>query len=106
MGRPRQLYAWIFAPILAGGLSGCAAYRTCGFGGCAEDAQITANVRAQFDQHLALEPPNLIDVQTLDHVVYLHGLVNTELERSMAQSVALDTAGVARVVNSIAIYNR
>ena len=106
MGRPRQHFAWIVAPIIAAGLSGCAAYRTCGFGGCAEDAQITANVRARFDQHSALQPPNQVDVQTLDHVVYLHGLVNTDLERSMAQSVALDTAGVARVVNSIAIYNR
>jgi len=106
MGRPKQLYAWILAPILAAGLPGCAAYRTCGFSGCAGDAKITADVRAQFDQHPALEPPNLIDVQTVDHVVYLHGLVDTDLERSMAESVALDTPGVARVVNSIAIYNR
>ena len=106
MGRLKQSYAWILALILAGALPGCAAYRACGFSGCVGDAKITADVRAQLDQHPALEPPNLIDVQTLDHVVYLHGLVNTDLERSMAQSVALDTAGVARVVNSIAIYNR
>jgi osmotically-inducible protein OsmY len=106
MGRPKQLYAWILAPILAGGLPGCAAYRTCGFSGCAGDAKITADVRAHFEQYPALEPPNLIDVQTLDHVVYLHGLVDTNLERFMADSVARDTLGVARVVNSIAIINR
>ena len=106
MDRPKQLYAWILTPVLASGLPGCAAYRTCGFSGCAGDAKITADVQAQFDQHPALEPPNLIDVQTVDHVVYLYGLVNTDLERSMAYSAARDTPGVARVVNSIAIYNR
>jgi osmotically-inducible protein OsmY len=106
MGRLKQLCAWILVPILAAGLPGCAAYRTCGFGGCAGDAKITADVRAQFDQHPALEAPNSIAVQTIDHVVYLHGLVDTGLERSMADSVARDTPGVVRVVNSIAIYNR
>ena|ERR1700690_2238919 len=106
MGRHKQLYAWILAAMLAIGLSACAAYRTCGFSGCAGDAKITADVRAQFDQHPALEAPNSIAVQTIDHVVYLHGLVDTDLERSMADAVARDTPGVARVVNSIAIYNR
>jgi osmotically-inducible protein OsmY len=106
MGRPKQLYAWILAAILATGLPGCAAYRTCGFSGCAGDAKITADVRAQFDQHPALEAPNSIAVQTIDQVVYLHGLVDTDLERSMADAVALDTPGVVRVVNSIAIINR
>jgi len=48
-----------------------------------------------------LEPPNLLHVQTLDHVVYLTGQVDTELERSMAESLALNVAGVKRVVNSI-----
>jgi osmotically-inducible protein OsmY len=40
-------------------------------------------------------------VQTLDHVVYLTGQVDTELERSMAESVAREVAGVQRVMNSI-----
>jgi osmotically-inducible protein OsmY len=67
----------------------------------AGDASITANIQAQFRQHPALEPPNLLHVQTLDHVVYLTGQVDTELERSMAESLALNVAGVKRVVNSI-----
>jgi osmotically-inducible protein OsmY len=53
-----------------------------------------------------LEAPNLIRVQTLDHVVYLSGLVDTPLERQMAEAVALRATGVVRVVNSIAVNNK
>jgi osmotically-inducible protein OsmY len=42
-------------------------------------------------------------VQTLNHVVYLTGLVDTDLERQMAESVALEAKGVAKVVNSIGL---
>jgi osmotically-inducible protein OsmY len=44
-------------------------------------------------------------VRTLDHVVYLSGLVDTDLQSQIAQSVALEATGVARVVNSIGISN-
>lgn len=101
MRRRKQLYVVALAVILTGALPACAVYRKCGFGGCAGDARITAEVRALFTQHPALEPPNLIHVQTLDHVVYLTGQVDTELERSMAESVAREVAGVKRVMNSI-----
>jgi osmotically-inducible protein OsmY len=50
-----------------------------------------------------LEPPNLLTVRTLDHVVYLSGVVDTDFERQMAESVALEAKGVARVVNSIGV---
>jgi len=52
-----------------------------------------------------LEPPNLIDVQTLDRVVYLYGLVDTDLERQLAESVARTAPGVVRVVDSIGLNN-
>jgi osmotically-inducible protein OsmY len=97
----KQFYVLAFATILIGTLPACAVYRKCGFAGCAGDAQITANVQAQFRRHPVLEPPNLLHVQTLDHVVYLTGQVDTELERSLAESVARDVVGVTRVVNSI-----
>jgi osmotically-inducible protein OsmY len=97
----RQVYFAALAVLLTGALPGCAAYRKCGFAGCTGDANITANVIAQFRQHPALEPPNLLHVQTLDRVVYLTGQVDTELERSMAESLARNVAGVKRVVNSI-----
>jgi osmotically-inducible protein OsmY len=97
------LSALTFTIILACALPGCAAYRKCGFDGCPGDAKITANVRALFSQHPVLEPPNLLNVQTLDHVVYLYGLVDTDFEREIAESVALQAPGVASVVNSIGI---
>jgi osmotically-inducible protein OsmY len=92
-----------FAVLLTAVLSGCAAIRKCGFEGCPGDAKITADVKALFQQHPVLEPPNLLTVQTLDHVVYLYGLVDTDYEREIAEMVALQAPGVARVVNSIGI---
>ena len=103
MSRPKQIYALAFAVMLTGALPACAAYRKCGFAGCPGDARITAEVRALIEHYPALNPPNSVRVQTLDHVVYLTGEVNTDLERSMADSVALAVAGVTRVVNSISL---
>jgi osmotically-inducible protein OsmY len=101
--KPHQLYAWALAVILMGALPACAVYRKCGFAGCPGDAKITADVRALLNQHPALEPPNLLSVQTVDHVVYLSGVVDTDLQRQMAESVALEATGVAKVVNSIGL---
>ena len=84
MRRSQPLYALALTVILAGALPACAVYRKCGLAGCAGDAKITADVRTLFKQHPVLEPPNLIHVQTLDHIVYLSGQVDTELERSLA----------------------
>jgi osmotically-inducible protein OsmY len=103
MRRPNRLYALAFTLVLAGALPGCAAYKKCGFGGCPGDAEITAEVRALFDQHPILQAPNLVEVQTLDHVVYLNGLVDTDLQRQTAESLALKARGVAKVVNSIGL---
>src|SRR5713226_8097448 len=103
MSRPNRLYALAFTLVLTGALPGCAAYRECGFGGCPGDAEITAEVRALFDQHPVLEPPNLLEVQTLDHVVYLNGVVDTDLERQTAESIAHQAKGVTKVVNSIGL---
>jgi len=73
--------------------------------GCASlgDAGVTSQVHARLDLHPALQPPNLITVQTFDGVVYLYGLVDTVFERELAGAVARETPGVARVVNSIGI---
>jgi osmotically-inducible protein OsmY len=103
MRMPNHVYALAFILVLIGALPGCAAYKKCGFGGCPGDAEITAQVRALFDQHPALKPPNLLEVQTLDHVVYLNGVVDTDLERQMAESVAHEAKGVTKVVNSIGL---
>jgi osmotically-inducible protein OsmY len=99
----KQVCASALAFTLAGVLCGCAVYGNCGFAGCPGDAKITAEVRALITQTPALMPPNLIHVETLDHVVYLTGQVNTDLTRSIADSVARAVAGVTRVVDSIGI---
>ncbi len=105
MRRPERPYApaLALAILLTGILQGCATYRKCGFGGCPGDADITARVNVLFAQHPALQPPNLLQVQTLNHVVYLHGLVDTDYERLMAESVALQAPGVSKVVNFIGL---
>jgi osmotically-inducible protein OsmY len=100
---PNHVYAWAFALVLTATLPGCAAYKKCGFGGCPGDAEITAQVRALFEHHPTLKPPNLLEVQTLDHVVYLNGVVDTDLERQMAESIAHEAKGVRKVVNSIGL---
>ena len=99
----KQYSALALVVLLTGALPACAVYRKCGIPGCADDATITAGVQAQIDQHTALEAPNSVRVQTLDHVVYLSGQVDTDTERLLAESVAQQVAGVTRVVNSISL---
>jgi osmotically-inducible protein OsmY len=96
---PRRL---AIGMVALSALAGCAAQK-CGFSACRGDADISAAVEARLIQHPALEPPNLLRVQTHDHIVYLYGLVDTALERETAESVALGTPGVIKVVNSIGI---
>jgi osmotically-inducible protein OsmY len=96
------ILTWLLAATLAG-LAGCADFSKCGFAGCPGDAEITAAVQGIFAQHADLEPPNLINVKTIDRVVYLSGIVSTDLQRQTAQSLAQQAPGVRRVVNSIGI---
>lgn len=89
--------------VLLGAISGCATYKKCGFAGCPGDANITRDVQELITHYPALMAPNSVRVQTMDHVVYLYGEVNTGLERSMAESVAGAVPGVSRVVDSISL---
>jgi osmotically-inducible protein OsmY len=91
----------IVVAVAAGLLSGCAALAKCGVSGCEGDKEITAAVDKVISLYPALLPPNTVRVQTIDHVVYLYGQVNTEVERSTAEEAALSVSGVKRVVNSI-----
>ena len=105
MNKPGKSCVLAFGFLLANALAGCAAYEKCGFQGCPGDAKLSAEVQALIAQHPALQPPNLIYVQTLDHVVYLSGMVDTSTERLLAESIAQAAPGVRRVVNSIAESN-
>jgi osmotically-inducible protein OsmY len=95
-----------FAVILAGVLPGCATNQKCGSDGCKGDAKITAEVQALFDTYPVLQPPNLLTVQTSDRIVFLNGLVATDLQRDMAETVAYRVPGIAMVVNGIAVTER
>jgi osmotically-inducible protein OsmY len=46
-----------------------------------------------------------LTVQTLDGVVYLYGVVATDLVREEAESIALKAPGVKKVVNSLGVTN-
>jgi osmotically-inducible protein OsmY len=102
-----NLHTWCYSTVLffslSSGLAGCSSYGKCAGGACAGDAAITTNVQTLLNQHPELGAPYPIEVQTIDRVVYLNGLVNTGLEREIAESVAFQTPGVLKVVNSIAI---
>jgi osmotically-inducible protein OsmY len=98
-----QRGALALAACLVCALAACAPYEKCGFAGCPGDAQITADVRALFDQHPELGPPALLSVKTLDGVVYLDGVVNTDLVREEAKAIALQARGVKSVVNSLGV---
>ena len=95
--------ALIVVLLLNGVLAGCAAERKCGWGGCPGDAQITANVQTQLNRHPDLEGVSSINVQTLDHVVYLSGEVSDGLMQDAAEGIARRSPGVSRVVNTIAV---
>jgi osmotically-inducible protein OsmY len=100
----KPLYAAVLALSLAGALPACAVYKKCGFAGCPGDAQISADVYALFDKHQSLAP-GAVSVQTLDGVVYLYGVVDTDLMRTEAQEIAMQAPHVKKVVNSIGVQN-
>jgi osmotically-inducible protein OsmY len=110
---PKQLVCPALLVVLSGlgsivlTLSGCATFATfhkCGLTGCPADAAITADVTAQFARYPPLTV-NSVRIQTLDRVVYLTGLVDTDVERLLAVSIASDVSGVTRVVDSISVNN-
>lgn len=107
-GMLRSLCSVAFVLVFTDVLSGCAVYNMyekCGFHGCSGDAKISAAILARFRQHSELEP-NAINVQTLDHMVYLYGVVSSSLEIDTAESIARKVSGVQGVVNSVVAQTR
>jgi osmotically-inducible protein OsmY len=98
-----RIFTVIAGSLLLSDLYGCATFDKCGSAGCAQDAKTTANVEAQFREHADLSPPNLLNVQTLGHVVYLSGLVNSGLQRDGAEEVAREASDGARIVDTISV---
>ena len=105
MGTLRPCYAAALAAVLLVALPACATFEKCGLSGCPGDAQITAAVSALLDQHPGVGSPGAVSVQTLNGVVYLYGVVDTDLMREEAGEIALQAPHVKKVVNSIGIQN-
>lgn len=89
-----------FALVLTGTFAGCAALES---RSSPEDEKITTAVENSIHQRPDLGPPNLLYVKTTGHVVYLSGIADTGLQSRTAESLALETAGVTRVVNNISV---
>jgi osmotically-inducible protein OsmY len=102
MSKLRKLYVLVPAVILGSALTGCATYGKYG-SDSASDAKVTANIQTAINQHPELGEPDSIQVQTIDHVVYLNGMVSEGLQSREAEAVAQQTPGVARVVNLLAV---
>jgi len=101
-----SLISWASAVLSTGALFGCATYGTCGSDSCRSDATITSEVQDSFAKHAELEPPNLLTVHTSNGIVYLNGMVATDLQRREAEALALEAPRVAMAVNNIAVTER
>lgn len=88
------------------GFSGCASLRGCGAADCQADRKITSDVEQLIDRTPALMGSIPISVQTDHGVVLLNGLVETDLERYMAESVARQAPNVAMVINDVAVQEK
>jgi hypothetical protein len=98
---PKRLYALLGAIIVATALPGCAIFPKSS--NPTADKMITSDVESRFAQDAELEAPNSLNVQTVNGVVYLNGMVRTGLQREDAETVALEAHNVAEVVNSISV---
>jgi len=103
MTRASRIRATASLLILLGALSGCVLPGRCGEQECREEAALRAAVEASYARYPELRPPNELHVQVHGHVVTISGQVNTEYERRLAESVAHETKGVARVINFVGL---
>jgi osmotically-inducible protein OsmY len=70
-----------------------------------DDARIAADVQSSIDANPSLGSTYRIQVQSINQVVYLHGLVDSFREKYQVQTIAAQTPGVERVSNSIELQN-
>jgi osmotically-inducible protein OsmY len=96
--------------LIALGLSsGCTtlgAAQKCGTASCNSDASTTAAVQRSLDRHPEFGPSGQLQVATLNRVVYLYGSVANDLQLAVAQSVASEASGDAKIVSSIAVAEK
>jgi osmotically-inducible protein OsmY len=103
MIRYRGLGALALSLALLGATAGCAGSGQCGYRECPEEAAIRVDVEQRIAGYPELRGPNMVYVQVHGHLVTLSGQVNSDYERRLAERVAGEAAGVARVVNMIGL---
>ena len=100
-----RLLSLTLACLFTAGLSGCVGFGKCDPENCANDAKITADVRAMVKDHRELGAPAAFHIQTINGIVYLNGIVDTDLERRSFESLVMQLPNVKDVVNSLDIRN-
>jgi osmotically-inducible protein OsmY len=105
MHSPRDLrrLASLLALVIVTGCSSLGG--KCEDAACAQDAQLTTQVKAAVYADAALRAPNLVYVRVRNGVVYLSGTVSTDLQKDQAESYARGVSGVDDVVNNIGVQN-
>ena len=99
---PVPLRAFALAAMLAGALAACSTTPDCPAGGCAGDALIKQRVDQMIYDNKAIQPFS-ITVQAKNGVVYLYGIVDTQLQKNVLEDETAKIPGVKRVVNSISV---
>jgi osmotically-inducible protein OsmY len=101
MGAKMSTSRWLATTALAANLllAACSVFGPCD-SQCREDAKLRDEVQRQINQRTSLRFFS-IDVQAHDQSVYLQGLVDTEVDRSAAQQIAMSVPGVKKVYNGL-----
>jgi hyperosmotically inducible periplasmic protein len=103
----RWMFCVAMTMTLAALVSGCATdepQKPCTGDACVSDAEITSVVESSLHERSELTDWT-IEVQTIHGIVYLHGLVDTSVQRDLVESIARETRGVKGVENSIELRN-
>jgi osmotically-inducible protein OsmY len=91
-----RLTVLAFVAVLSGGACADFPGRKCESAECADDARISAEVKKQIDARSSLRFFG-IRVWTVDRAVYLDGMVDTEVDRGLAEDIARAVPGVKAV---------
>lgn len=101
MNRSKPLKASALVVFLTATIAGCASIDSPGLKDGPADRAIASNIETLLSKHPEMGPPGAITVQTFKGIVYLYGQVDTGLEKRNAADIALQAAGVTKVVNGI-----
>lgn len=99
---PERLLTRLGTALLCAALAACSGFAPCGSEDCRADTGITAEVQKQFAARPAFGVES-IGIRTIDHVVYLNGLVDTDLVSREAEAVARAIPNVTDVVNNLGV---